>query len=99
MPIRVRWPRGGRGMVFRISLFVVVALALVAGLAPQSFEVVSKGVRAAVMQNAVWLYLLIVFLALVFLICLAFGATGRLWIGGIGAEPEFSTATWLAMLF
>src|SRR5690606_23072220 len=30
---------------------------------------------------------------------LAFGATGRLRIGGIDAEPEFSTATWLAMLF
>ena len=86
-------------MVFRISLFVVVALALVAGLAPQSFEAVSKALLAAVIQNAGWLYLLIVFLTLVFLIYLAFGATGRLRIGGIDAEPEFSTATWLAMLF
>lgn len=55
-------------MVFRISLFVVVALALVAGLAPQSFEAVSKALLAAVIQNAGWLYLLIVFLTLVFLI-------------------------------
>jgi len=54
-------------MVFRISLFVVVALALVAGLAPQSFEAVSKALLAAVIQNAGWLYLLIVFLTLVFL--------------------------------
>lgn len=43
-------------MVFRISVFLVIALALVAGSAPKQFEAVSATVLAAVIQNAGWLY-------------------------------------------
>ena len=86
-------------MVFRISLFLVVALAVIAGLAPQPFEAASDAALAGVIQHAGWLYLVIVFLALVFLGYLAFSPMGRLRIGGQDAEPEFSKATWLSMLF
>src|SRR5690606_2364546 len=86
-------------MVFRISLFLIIALALVAGLAPEPFEAASKSALATVIQSAGWLYLLIVFLTLVFLGWLAFGATAGLRIGGRDAEPEFSNAAWLSMLF
>jgi len=86
-------------MVFRISLFLVIALSVVAGLAPQPFETASNAALAAVIQHAGWLYLLVVFLTLVFLAWLAFGPTGRLRIGGRDADPEFSNAAWLSMLF
>lgn len=65
-------------MVFRISLFLVIALAVVAGFAPKPFEAVSDAALAEVIQHAGWLYLLIVFLTLVFLAYLAFGPTARL---------------------
>jgi glycine betaine transporter len=86
-------------MVFRLSLFLVVALAVVAGFAPQPFEAMSNAALAAVIQHAGWLYLLIVFLTLVFLGYLAFGPMARLRIGGRDAEPQFSKPTWLSMLF
>ncbi|MCE7032296.1 BCCT family transporter [Lysobacter sp. GX 14042] len=86
-------------MVFRISLLLVVALAVVAGLAPGPFETVAGGALAAVINQAGWLYLLIVFLTLVFLVFLAFGPMAALRIGGRDAEPEFSKPVWLSMLF
>ncbi|MGX4642375.1 BCCT family transporter [Massilia sp. SYSU DXS3249] len=86
-------------MVFRISLLLIFALAVAAGLAPKPFEAASDAALAAIIQNAGWLYLLIVFLTLVFLGWLAFGPTARLRIGGRDAEPQFSNAAWLAMLF
>lgn len=86
-------------MVFRISLFLVIALAVVAGVAPKPFEATSAAALAAVIQNAGWLYLLIVFLTLVFLAWLAFGPTAGLRIGGRDAEPQFSNSSWLSMLF
>lgn len=86
-------------MVFRISLFLVIALAAIAGFVPKSFEAVSGAALTGVIQHAGWLYLLIVFLTLVFLGYLAFGPAARLRIGGRDAEPEFSNSTWLSMLF
>lgn len=86
-------------MVYRISLFLVAALVVVAGFAPKPFEAVSAAALAQVIRQAGWLYLLIVFLTLVFLAYLAFGPAGRLRIGGRDAEPEFSNPTWLSMLF
>lgn len=86
-------------MVFRLSLFLVMALAFIAGLAPQSFEAASSAALAQVIEHAGWLYLVIVFLTLVFLGYLAFGPMGGLRIGGRDAEPEFSKGAWLAMMF
>ena len=82
-----------------MSLFLVTALAAVAGLAPRRFEAISDAALTAVIQHAGWLYLLIVFLTLVFLAYLAFGPTARLRLGGRDAEPEFSNFAWLSMLF
>ena len=86
-------------MVFRISLLLVVALAVLAGFAPQQFGQLSGNALAAVIEHAGWLYLLIVFMTLLFLAWLAFGPLARLRIGGRDAEPEFSGPAWLAMLF
>ena len=86
-------------MVFGISLFLVIALVVVAGFAPKPFEAASSAALTAVIQHAGWLYLLIVFLTLVFLGYLAFGPMARLRIGGRDAEPEFSNSTWLSLLF
>ncbi len=86
-------------MVFRLSLFLVIALAVVAGLAPKPFEAASGAALSEVIQHAGWMYLVIVFLTLIFLGYLAFGPMGGLRIGGRDAEPEFSKPAWLAMLF
>ncbi|GAB2751222.1 glycine betaine transporter OpuD [Melaminivora jejuensis] len=86
-------------MVFRISIAIVAALVLLAGLMPGPFNDVMQSTLAQVVRGAGWMYLLIVFLALLFLLYLAFGRFGRLRIGGEDAEPEFSQMSWLSMLF
>ena len=86
-------------MVLRVSLVLIVLLAVLAGLAPVRFELAADAALAAVIGQAGWMYLLIVFLTLAFLGYLAFGPFARLRIGGADAEPQFSGPTWLAMLF
>jgi glycine betaine transporter len=86
-------------MVFRLSIALVLALVLAAGIAPDPFNAVVQTGLAQIIKSAGWLYLLIVFITLSFLLYLAFGRFGALRIGGEDAEPEFSNASWLAMLF
>ena len=86
-------------MVFRISFLLVALLVAAAGLAPDRFEAVVRGLLAATLQYTGWMYLVVVFFTLVFMLYLAFGRLGDLRIGGDDAEPAFSGASWLAMLF
>ena len=86
-------------MVFRISIALVVVLVLLAGLMPGPFNSVVQAMVAEVVRGAGWLYLLVVFLTLTFLMYLAFGRFGNLRIGGEDAEPDFSRASWMSMLF
>jgi len=86
-------------MVFRISIALVLLLVLAAGIAPEPFNAVVQGGLAHIIRSAGWLYLLVVFITLSFLLYLAFGRLGSLRIGGEDAEPDFSNASWMAMLF
>ena len=79
-------------MVFRVSIALVAALVLLAGLAPGPFNDVVQVALAEVIRGAGWMYLLVVFMTLVFLAYLAFGRFANLRIGGEDAEPEFSRA-------
>ncbi len=86
-------------MVFRVSIALVAVLVLIAGFAPGPFNNVIQTVLAEVVRGAGWMYLLVVFLALAFLLYLAFGRFAGLRIGGEDAEPDFSRASWMSMLF
>ncbi len=86
-------------MVFYISIALVLILVAAAGIAPIAFNDLMQTMLKDVIHNAGWLYLLTVFLALVFLMYLAFGRLGKLRLGGENAEPEFSRMSWLAMMF
>jgi len=46
-----------------------------------------------------WIWELVVFGCLVFVIWLAFGPYGKVVLGKAGEKPEFSTFTWVAMMF
>src|SRR5690625_7056895 len=86
-------------MVFKVSIAIVLALVVLAGIVPGAFNAAMQVTLTKVISSAGWLYLLVVFLALVFLLYLAFGRLGKLRIGGENAEPEFSRTSWLAMMF
>ena len=86
-------------MVFRISIALIIALVLIAGLAPGPFNDVIQTGLGHIIRSTGWLYLLVVFITLSFLMYLAFGRLGSLRIGGEDAEPDFSNASWMSMLF
>src|SRR5690625_7600650 len=86
-------------MVFKVSIAIVLALVVLAGIVPGAFNAAMQVTLTKVISSAGWLYLLVVFLALVFLLYLAFGRLGKLRIGGENAEPEFSRTSWVAMMF
>ncbi|MFC3716647.1 BCCT family transporter [Luteimonas soli] len=86
-------------MVYRISIALVIVLVVLAGAMPDAFNDVVQEVVRHLVRDAGWTYLVIVFATLVFLLYLAFGRFGSLRIGGEDAEPDFSYASWLSMLF
>lgn len=86
-------------MVYCLSL-VCVALFLAWGaLAPASFEAVSGTLLTTTISHFGWFYLLAVFGFVLFAFYLAFGRFGRIKLGREDDEPEFSRASWFAMLF
>src|SRR5690606_38125238 len=65
-------------VVFRISILLVALLVAAAGLAPGPFNAWIQQQLAGIITSAGWLYLLIVFAALVFLLYLAVGRFANL---------------------
>ncbi len=86
-------------MVFRISIALVALLVLAAGIAPGPFNAFVQSILVELVRGVGWLYLVVVFLALSFLMYLAFGRFGNLRIGGEDADPDFSRGSWMSMLF
>ena len=82
------------GSAILITLFVVLAL-----LFPAQASESLGGARAWVLAHLHWLFSGGIGAILVFCIALAVLPVGRIRLGGRSATPEFSTLSWLAMLF
>ncbi|OLF71347.1 glycine/betaine ABC transporter [Maricaulis sp. W15] len=85
--------------VFFISAVAMVAFVSTALIAP---ETVATGLFAArdwVLNTFDWFFVLGVNLVFVFCLVVMLSPLGRLRIGGSDAKPDFSTKSWLAMLF
>ena len=85
--------------VFFTSLVAVVAVSLLMIL----FPVTSAGIVQAAMEFITekfgWLYLLTGAMPLAFAGWLAFGRFGQVKFGRADEEPEYSTVSWVAMMF
>ncbi|SMC16412.1 glycine betaine transporter [Andreprevotia lacus DSM 23236] len=86
-------------MVFALSLAIALGFVLWGALAPASMTAITQHMLSATIGGFGWLYLLAVFGFLLFAVYLAFGRFGKIRLGGPDAEPEFSRASWFAMLF
>ena len=77
-----------------ITFFVVGAL-----MAPVGANGILEGARAWTLEHAHWLFSSS--MIIIFLFCVVFAVMpfGRIRIGGRSATPEFTTPSWLAMLF
>ncbi|WP_300938898.1 BCCT family transporter, partial [Corynebacterium stationis] len=79
---------------------VLVAAVVVWGLAlPDSFADVSASALSFVVDNFGWAFVLFTTVFVVFVIAIAASKFGSIKLGAINEEPEFSTVSWIAMMF
>ncbi len=85
--------------VFLISSGLVLLFSALAIVHPDGTGTVFDHIQGWIVEKAGWFYVLCVAGFLVFVLVLAASRYGRIPLGPDGAEPEYSYASWFAMLF
>ncbi|MEH7252298.1 BCCT family transporter [Neobacillus niacini] len=85
--------------VFWISIAIVLAAVIFGATAPNSFEEVTGNIQAFLTSAFGWYYLILVSVIVIFCIFLIFSPVGSLKLGKADEKPEYSKASWFAMLF
>lgn len=79
---------------------LLIAAIVAWGLAaPESFASFSGNALSFVVNNFGWAYVLFGTIFVIFVICIAASKFGTIRLGKINEEPEFSTVSWIAMMF
>lgn len=85
--------------VFAIALAAAIAVLVWAIVAPENLSTVGSDMRSWVVAHFGWMFTLVMIGALVFLLVVGLGPTGEIRLGADNSEPEFSTSSWISMLF
>ncbi|MGG3451706.1 BCCT family transporter [Domibacillus aminovorans] len=85
--------------VFIISSVMTLIFIIWGALVPGNLSAVTSTIQTFLQGNFGWLYLTAATVFLVFLLYLAFSRYGQIRLGKDTDRPEFSTFTWLAMVF
>jgi len=91
-------PRNAR-IVAIVSFLLVLAFGVWGLLAPDTMTSASVGLLNYVLDSVGWLYLALCTGFVILAAALALSPYGRLRLGPDDSRPEFSTPSWLAMLF
>ena len=94
-----RWHSRILGPVFYPSALIVLALVFASFLVPEAMETLFGHAKTWVAEEAGWFTVLAVAGFLVFIIGIAISGFGRLKLGPDHSRPDYSYATWFAMLF
>ncbi|MEV8267306.1 BCCT family transporter [Microbacterium sp. NPDC076911] len=87
------WP------VFGIAGALVLAVVIWGFIAPDSISTVGSVSLAWVTTHFGWLFSSLAMVTIVFMFVLGYGRTGGIRLGADNEAPEFSTVSWIAMLF
>ena len=85
--------------VFWITVALVLAAVVFGVAAPASFEEATANLQAFLTSSFGWYYLLLVTIIVMFCVFLIFSPVGTIKLGKADEKPEFSNASWFAMLF
>ncbi len=86
--------------VFYISLVLSIIVVLWGGIVAQdSFANLSSSLFKFLTNNFGWAYLISMLIFVIFAIVLAFSKYGNIKLGPDDSKPEYSNASWFAMLF
>ncbi len=96
--------RTGREFSTNWTVFAIAGLAVVsvigwAIVAPDSITTVGDASLAWVTENFGWLFGVLAVVITAFMLVLAYGRTGGVRLGADDESPEFTTVSWIAMLF
>lgn len=86
-------------MVLYISIGIILIFVLWGAIAPEKLASTATSLFDFSITNFGWFFLISTFSFLVFAFYLAFSKYGRIKLGQDDDEPEYSTASWFAMLF
>ncbi|WP_150271231.1 glycine betaine uptake BCCT transporter [Paenibacillus tepidiphilus] len=86
-------------MVFTIAITIVALFAIWGAVAPDQLADTANVAYNFSIHNFGWFYLLATLFFLIFAFYLAFSRFGGIRLGDDDDEPEYSTLSWLSMLF
>ncbi|QDB78281.1 BCCT family transporter [Georgenia wutianyii] len=88
-----------RRSVFVVALLVALAVLVWAIAAPTNLNDVGTSMQSWVVARFGWLFNGTVVAIVIFMLVVGFGPTGRIRLGADDSTPEYSTASWISMLF
>lgn len=96
---KTKFEFGTNPLVFAVSGLLIGAVIAWAILAPRTIPVIGSAALAWVNVNFGWLFRLLAVVVLGFMIVLGYGRCGGVRLGADDEKPEFSTPSWIAMMF
>ncbi|MDO6449852.1 BCCT family transporter [Oceanobacillus profundus] len=85
--------------VFYIAVALVIISVILGASFPTQFEQITNNVKNFVSTTFGWYYMLLMSALVIFAIIIAFSPYGRIRLGKDHEKPDFSTGSWIAMLF
>src|SRR5690625_3625276 len=86
-------------IVFGVAGLLTVAFVILGLVSPENVGTVADAAYTWVTSNLSWLFSAVATIVLFSLLALAFTRYGKIPLGKDGDKPEFSTFSWVAMLF
>lgn len=86
-------------VVFAAAAVLVIGVLGWAIIAPENLGAIGPQMQTWVVTHFGWLLGSLVALVVLFMLVIGFGPTGKIKLGADDSEPEFSTGSWISMLF
>ncbi|MFD2761566.1 glycine betaine uptake BCCT transporter [Lentibacillus juripiscarius] len=85
--------------VFYITVALVIIAVAFGAIFPDQFEQITGNIKSFVATRFGWYYMLLMSAFVIFSIFIALSPYGQIRLGKDDEKPDFSTPTWVAMLF
>ncbi|WP_255360587.1 BCCT family transporter [Methanobrevibacter sp. A27] len=82
-----------------MALIPFICIMILAVAFPESFRQITNSIRDFLGIHFGWFYLMVVFLCVVISVIVIFHPMGKIRLGDPNSKPEYSTFSWIAMLF
>ena len=85
--------------VFAVALFFSAAVFIWAIISPTGINQVGTTMQGWVVENFAWFFGALTIAITLFMLVIGFAPTGRIPLGDDDSEPDYSTTSWISMLF